>query len=137
MLPPSFIRRILCMIYDGLLLTAVLFVATFAFIYFSDYPNHPGLRPLLQFFLLTISAAYFCGFWRQSGQTLAMKTWRIKLQNRDGGLLSLSQALLRFVLALAGIALGGLTIWWALLDRERQFLHDRLSGNRLVVVAQR
>ena len=134
MLPPSFIRRILCMIYDGLLLAAVLFVAAFAFIYSTDYPNRPGLRPLLQIFLLAIIAAYFCGFWRQSGQTLAMKTWRIKLQNRDGGLLSPSQALIRFTIALAGIALGGVTIWWALFDREQQFLHDRLSGNRLVVV---
>ena len=136
MLPPSFIRRILCMIYDGLLLAAVLFIAGFAFIYLTDYPNHPGLRPLLQVFLLAIIATYFCGFWCKSGQTLAMKTWRIKLQNRDGGLLSPSQALLRFALAFAGFALGGLTIWWALFDREQQFLHDRLSGNRLVVVPQ-
>ena len=50
MLPPSFIRRILCMIYDGLLLAAMLFIAGFAFIYLTDYPNHPGLRPLLQIF---------------------------------------------------------------------------------------
>ena len=65
-----------------------------------------------------------------------MKTWRIKLQNRDAGLLSPRQALLRFMFALGGFALGGLTLWWALFDREQQFLHDRLSGNRLVVVPQ-
>lgn len=131
---PSRIRRILCMIYDGLLLFAVLFVAGFAFIYLTDFPNQPGLRPLLQIFLLALMAGYFCWFWCKSGQTLAMKTWRIKLQNRNGVLLSPTQALMRFALALVGVAMGGLTIVWALFDREQQFLHDRLTGNRLVSV---
>ena len=131
---PSLIRRILCMIYDGLLLFAVLFVAGFAFIYLTDFPNQPDLRPLLQIFLLALIAGYFCWFWCKSGQTLAMKTWRIKLQNRNGVLLSPTQALMRFALALGGVAMGGLTIVWALFDREQQFLHDRLTGNRLVSV---
>lgn len=125
------------MIYDALLLVAVLFIAGFAFIYFTDYPRHQNLKPLLQLFLLSVIAAYFCWFWCKSGQTLAMKTWRIRLEKRNGGLLSPRQALLRFALALIGICLGGITIWWALFDREKQFLHDRLTGNRLVNVTAR
>jgi uncharacterized RDD family membrane protein YckC len=123
------------MIYDALLLVAVLFIAGFAFIYSTDYPRHQNLKPLLQLFLLSIIAAYFCWFWCKSGQTLAMKTWRIKLENRNGALLSPLQALIRFALALVGLCLGGITILWALVDREKQFLHDRLTGNRLTVVA--
>ena len=123
------------MIYDALLLIAVLFIAGFVFIYLTDYPRHQNLRPLLQLFLLSTIAAYFCWFWCKSGQTLAMKTWRIKLQNPNGGLLSPLQALTRFAVALVGICLGGITILWALVDHEKQFLHDRLTGNRLTVVA--
>jgi uncharacterized RDD family membrane protein YckC len=120
------------MIYDALLLVAVLFIAGFAFIYVTDYPRHQNLKPLLQLFLLGIIAAYFCWFWCKSGQTLAMKTWRIRLQNHEGNLLSTAQALRRFALALIGIGLGGLSIWWVLFDRDQQFLHDRLLGSRLI-----
>ncbi len=123
------------MLYDALLLVAVLFIAGFAFIYATNFPQHPNLLPIFRLYLLGVIAVYFCWFWCKSGQTLAMKTWRIKLQNRDGDLLSPMQALTRFILALVGICVGGITILWALVDPEKQFLHDRLTGNRLTVVA--
>ena len=123
------------MIYDALLLVAVLFVAGFAFIYATNFPQHPALLPIFRLYLLAIIAMYFCWFWRKSGQTLAMKTWRIKLQNIDGELLSIAQTLKRFALALIGISLGGLSIWWAFFDRDKQLLHDRLLGTRLIAVA--
>ena len=131
---PSLVRRILCMIYDALLLVAVVFIAGFAFIYATNFPRHPNLLPVFRIYLLGVMAAYFCWFWCKSGQTLAMKTWRIKLQNRNGQLLSIVQAPQRFVVALLGIALGGLSIWWALFDRDHQFLHDRLLGTRLIEI---
>jgi uncharacterized RDD family membrane protein YckC len=123
------------MIYDALLLVAVIFIAGFAFNYATNFPQHPGLLPIFRLYLLAIIAAYFCWFWCKSGQTLAMKTWRIKLENPSGRLLSPLQGLIRFALALVGICLGGITILWALVDREKQFLHDRLMGNRLTIVA--
>lgn len=131
---PSFILRITCMVYESLLLFAVLFIAGFLFIYLTNYPQRPDLRPALQIFLVSVAAGYFAWFWYKSGQTLAMKTWRIKVETQDGRLLSFPNALLRFVLALTGIALAGVTIWWALLDNEGQFLHDRLLKSRLVIV---
>ena len=124
------------MIYDALLLVAMLFIAGFAFIYATNFPQHPNLLPVFRIYLLGVIAAYFCWFWCKSGQTLAMKTWRIKLQNRDGQLLSVVQAPQRFAVALLGIALGGLSIWWALFDRDHQFLHDRLLGTRLIEIAK-
>ena len=125
------------MIYDALLLVAVLFIAGFVFIYGTNFPQHPNLLLLFRIYLLMVITAYFCWFWCKSGQTLAMKTWRIKLQRHNNSLLLPAQALVRFALACIGIALGGLTIWWALFDREQQFLHDRLLGNRLVEVPTR
>ena len=124
----------MCMGYESLLLIAVLFLAGFLFITLTDYPRRPDLRPALQIFLLGVAGGYFAWFWYKSGQTLAMKTWRIKVEDYDGRLLSFPYALLRFALAFTGLMLAGLTIWWALLDQEGQFLHDRLLKSRLVIV---
>ena len=66
-----------------------------------------------------------------------MKTWRIRLVTVDGSPLSLKQAALRFVLALLGLLLVGVGFWWALFDRDRQFLHDRIAGTRLVRVPRK
>jgi uncharacterized RDD family membrane protein YckC len=63
-----------------------------------------------------------------------MKTWRLRLVSRDGGGVPLSLAVLRFVLALAGYGLAGISIVWVLFDCERQFLHDRLANTRIVRV---
>ena len=68
----------------------------------------------------------------RSVQTLAMKTWRIRLVNPDGAPLTFKQAVLRFFLALLGLLLAGAGFWWAWFDRDRQFLHDRIVGTRLV-----
>ena len=61
-----------------------------------------------------------------------MKTWRLRLVTRDGGPLMLRHALARFVFALGGSLLLGAGFVWAVADRERQFLHDRLAGTRIV-----
>ncbi len=122
------------MVYESLLLIAVLFVAGSFFIFLTNYPQRPDLRPALQIFLVGVAAGYFAWFWYKSGQTLAMKTWHIKVESQDGRLLSFSDALLRFALAFVGNGLAGMTVWWALLDPDGQFLHDRLLRTRLVIV---
>jgi len=66
-----------------------------------------------------------------------MKTWRIRLVNPNGAPLTFKQAALRFFLALFGLLLAGVGIWWALLDRDQQFLHDRIVGTRLVRVPRK
>ena len=66
-----------------------------------------------------------------------MKTWRMRLETLDGRRLSTATALLRLLLATIGYGAAGITVLWALFDRDRQFLHDRLSGTRLVSSAPR
>ena len=122
------------MVYDALLLMAVYFIAGFLFIYLTNYPKHPELRPALQIYLFGVAAGYFAWFWHKFGQTLAMKTWRIRVENHNGQLLSFPNALLRFALAFIGLALAGVSFWWALFDADGQFLHDRLLKSRLVTV---
>ena len=130
--PAPFLVRIAVMIYEALLVTAVVFVASFIIIPVVGEMRAPWQRHLFQIYILGVLFAYFSAFWLRSGQTLAMKTWRIRLVDQAGGRISPKQAVLRFFLALLGLLLVGIGFWWALFDRDRQFLHDRILGTRLV-----
>jgi len=98
-LPAPFLVRIAAMIYESLLVTAVVFVASFIIIPVVGEMHAPWQRHLFQAYILGVLFAYFSAFWLRSGQTLAMKTWRIRLVNADGGPLTFKQAVLRFFLA--------------------------------------
>ncbi|MBN8767700.1 MAG: RDD family protein [Thiobacillus sp.] len=135
--PASFLVRVAAMIYELLLVTAVLFVASLPFLYLVGNAETGWRHHVFQLYLVGVLFAYFSAFWRRSGQTLAMKTWRIRLTDLNGGRPSLKQSALRFVLALAGLALAGVGFWWALFDRDHQFLHDRIAGTRLVRVPRK
>ena len=71
------------------------------------------------------------GFWTHGGQTIAMKTWRIRVESAEGGAVGTGRAVRRYLFALLGAAAAGLGYLWALVDRDGQFLHDRLAGTRL------
>jgi uncharacterized RDD family membrane protein YckC len=135
--PPSLLVRIASMIYESLLVTAVIFVAALPFIYLVGNAQTGWRHFAFQLYLTGVMFAYFSAFWLRSGQTLAMKTWRIRLVDQAGGTISLRQAALRFLLALLGLLLAGAGFWWALFDRDRQFLHDRIAGTRLVRVPRK
>jgi uncharacterized RDD family membrane protein YckC len=146
------------MLYESLLLFAVAFVAAWVFFFASGGREASGLlRLTLQLFLLAVFAAYFLWCWLRGGQTLAMKTWRIRLVAPGRARVPPATALLRFAyasvlvgaflaaiaaafvhrnpwLAFGSLAVAGAGLGWALLDRDRQFLHDRLAGTRLELV---
>lgn len=120
------------MIYESLLLIAVLFIASFVFhLVFRD-TGSIFFRPAFQLYLLLVAGTYFSWFWTHGGQTLPMQTWKFRVIGADGNQLSLKQAIARYLFAVIGISFFGCGILWALLDRNRQFLHDRLAGTRIV-----
>jgi uncharacterized RDD family membrane protein YckC len=133
-LPPlaSLRRRLASLLYDALLLLALWFIAGFVVV--GAFPEAPdGLaRIAFQAYLLAVAGVYLVWFWRRGGQTLAMKTWRIRLVDIQGRPVSLRQAWLRFIVAVAGAMALGAGYVWAVFDREKQFLHDRIAGTRLV-----
>ena len=123
---PSLARRLAAMLYELFLVFAVAFFAAWLFFFASGARDATSgvLRSELQLFILVVLAAYFLWCWLRGGQTLAMRAWHIRLVD-----VTPRKALLRFLLA---AALLPLSILWALVDRDRQFLHDRLAGTRLV-----
>lgn len=131
-----FWRRMLSMIYESLLLIAVLFIASFIFHRVFSDPNSAFFKPSHQLYLLLVMGAYFIWFWTHGGQTLAMQTWKLRLTTTAGEGINLKQAIARYLFAVVGISLFGFGIFWALFDRDRQFLHDRLAGTRIVNVGE-
>lgn len=125
------LRRLASAAYEAILLIPVLFISSYLFLSLGQAFSGPLKRPLFQSWLVCVLAVYFVYCWTRSGQTLAMKTWRIRVAQTDGAPVCLRQALARFLFALCGVLLFGIGFWWALLDRDRQFLHDRLCGTRL------
>jgi uncharacterized RDD family membrane protein YckC len=124
---PGIARRMACMLYDAILLFAVAFFATWLFQFAAGTLEVAGWRRhLLRAFLVAVFAAYFLWCWLRGGQTLAMKAWRIRLAGVTPG-----RALARFALAVLLVPTG-ISVLWALFDPERQFLHDRLAGTRIV-----
>jgi uncharacterized RDD family membrane protein YckC len=129
---PGIARRLASALYDLLLVAALVLVASFPFLAIFGDATQGWRRNLLQAWVLAVACGYFVHFWTRGGQTLPMKTWRIRLVRVDGGPLGMGRALHRFVLAVLGTAALGLGFAWALFDPERQFLHDRLAGTALV-----
>lgn len=150
---PSLPRRMACWLYEGMLLFGVVFIAGYLFSALTQTRHALDNRHMQQAFLFIVFGIYFVWFWSK-GQTLAMKTWHIRVVDRQGLALTQARALLRYGLSwlwwlpplaaggLLGLPAGELTVitigWvlvWTLLARlhpQRQFLHDALAGTRLV-----
>ena len=129
---PSIKRRLICMVYESLLLCGVTFLASLLFLGVSGGTLGGWLRHAFQVYLFLAIGLYFAGSWRRHGQTLAMKTWKLRLVSANGARITLWQAMLRYVCAWPCLALGGIGILYAPFDRDRQFLHDRLAGTKIV-----
>jgi len=150
---PSLRRRMACWLYEGMLMFGVVFIAGYLFSALTQTRHALDNRHELQAFLFLVFGIYFTWFWSK-GQTLAMKTWHIRVVDQQGRPLSQLRALLRYVLSwmwflpplavgfiwqLAAVEvtvlLGGWVAIWAILARfhpQRQFWHDAMAGTRLV-----
>ena len=150
---PRLGRRMACWLYEGMLMFGVVFIAGYLFGTLSQTRNALDNRNALQAFLFVVFGIYFTWFWAK-GQTLAMKTWHIRLVDTAGLPVTQGRALARYVLswlwflppliALSFFQISGgettviLIGWvavWALLSRfhpQGQFWHDALAGTRLI-----
>jgi uncharacterized RDD family membrane protein YckC len=146
------------MVYEAMLLFAVVFVAGLIFDIWTQSRHALTLRHARELWLFLVMGAYFVFFWSRSGQTLAMKTWSIRVVDIDQAKLPVVKAVVRYCLAwlwfLPGLALAyqfelkswssivvvclGMASWalTAVFDKDKQFLHDRLAKTRLINVKQ-
>lgn len=143
------------MLYEGLLLFGVLMVVGWIYSTLTQQRHALAGKTGLQIVLFLVLGIYFIWFWTHGGQTLAMKTWRLRLVRADGRPLTRPQALARYLLAWAwflpalltlqisglkggaattSVLLAGVLAYAAAsrLHPQRQFLHDALCGTRVV-----
>jgi uncharacterized RDD family membrane protein YckC len=136
------LRRLGAMLYDALLVVALLMVLTAALLPLTGgeaisrrtagafvYGYHA--------MLLAAIVLFFGLFWTTRGQTLGMLAWRLKLQRADGARITWRTALIRLGGAAVSLLLLGLGYFWIWIDRDGLAWHDRWSDTRVVVVARK
>ncbi len=149
------VRRMAAFMYEGVLLFGVVFATSLVFGVTMHQDNGMKLRTALIAVNFLVVGLYFIGLWVRSGQTLAMKTWHLRMLTDRGLPLSPRRALARYLasyvwflppLALAGalqlpspVAIAGLVVGWivlyalgTLLHPRRQFWHDALCDTAVV-----
>jgi uncharacterized RDD family membrane protein YckC len=138
MLPPAgLLRRLGAMFYDGLLLIALLAVATALFLPVTggeaiSSSSRPALAFVYRLVLLAIIVLFFSYAWTRTGQTLGMTSWKIRVEREDGRLLDRRTALLRLAAACLSLLPAGLGFFWIAIDPHGRAWHDRLTGTRVV-----
>jgi uncharacterized RDD family membrane protein YckC len=152
---PALIRRLAAIVYESTLLFGVVMFAGIVFGVLVDQKHALAHRNGLQATMFAVLALYFVGFWMRGGQTLAMKTWHLRLLRRDGLPVRPLQAAARFVLSWLWFFPPLLLAWamqwhsakeitslmlvwfvlYALLSKalpQGQFLHDQICRTALV-----
>ena len=155
--------------YDTLLIIAVLFLASILYmlpyVLSSDIDSSQKNNlsssafqtPVFKTYIFIIWFTFFAWFWTRAGQTLGLRVWKLRIENNNGNLISLWQALLRFFSALAPwfvalflyhlagktqlisdpykywiLLIGFSSIVWSVFDKDGLSLHDRFSESRIV-----
>lgn len=153
--PPGLARRFAAFLYDGALLFGVVFFAGLLYAILTRQQHALQGRTGLAVVVFLVVGLYFVGFWTRTGQTLAMKTWHLRVVDAQGRPLGLVRAIARYLLSWLWF-LPALVSAWALglhspggiagsigagmlayllvarLHPQRQFLHDALCGSRVI-----
>jgi uncharacterized RDD family membrane protein YckC len=129
---PKIGRRLLSMLYEGLVVFSILLIGfLLPQVVLSGFGmNFTG--KLLWLHVLVLLMLYFLWCWLNGGQTLPMKTWKLRISSQDGSRLRPAQALLRYLAAWPSILFFGAGLFWAFFDKDKQFFHDRIAGTWIV-----
>jgi uncharacterized RDD family membrane protein YckC len=133
----GFGRRFAALLYDALLLAALMLIFTTALVMLfarsAILPETAGpWAYVYRAALLAIIVGYYVINWTRSGQTLGMRAWRLRAVNEAGRRMSVRAALLRYLCGVLAWAPAGLGVLWLYVDAGHLAVHDRLSRTRVV-----
>lgn len=143
------LRRLAALVYDAFLLfgllVAPLFIATAALSPRGDVHEGsvahdlPSIAPksVMLVYMIVVIVAFYCYFWRTSGQTLGMQAWRLRVDGENGNRPSWRQCLMRAIVGFISLLCAGLGYWWIWIDKDRASWHDRASNTHVVVLPKK
>ncbi len=142
--PAPLLRRLLAMLYDGLICIAVVIVITWGYTmlvaWLTGFDTYKEMAeggqlnsdPRLTFVLFLALYLFFAYFWTRTGQTLGMQVWRIRVENHDGTSISWTQSLYRYLTGYVSWISAGLGYLWMLWDDTRETWPDKTSRSQVV-----
>ncbi len=138
------VKRLMAILYDALLLLALLFIVGIIVSTLSTFMVNDGNaitedHTFYRFHqivvlgsLLLTGLGFFGWFWTHGGQTLGMRTWRIQMVDENLQPIGWRIATIHFFASILSWMLFGLGYLWCLIDSDRRCLHDRISGVQLL-----
>lgn len=147
----GFFRRIAAMIYDILVAVAVgmcaamVIIVTLVVLLENGVLNKQGYehtsdliqssiyyKTAIQVWVGSWVVGFFLWFWRNGGQTIGMRAWRMRLFSTDDKPMGYGRAVLRLI-----ASLGGLGTLLVLFDvKNKQSLQDRIAKTEMLVLTK-
>ncbi len=131
---PAVTRRLMAMMYDGFLSLALILVFALLIVLGRGGEAVSADTAWFPVGLLAVLFAFFGWCWTHGGQTLGMRAWRLRVVRADGTAMGWPDACRRYAVSWLVLTPALLGLWWALFDRDRMTLQDRLSGTRTVLM---
>lgn len=143
----GFFKRIAAIIYDSLIVVVLAFVVTFinlliisalssnGIIDISAYEDPSAFINKQWWFKLEVVVAiwfFYAWFWYDGGQTLGMRSWRLKVESDNDKPLTFTRTGLRAIYSLLG--LGNLMVLFT--RKNKLALQDKLTNTRVVVLTK-
>ncbi len=135
MQPAGFLKRILALIYDSLLIAAIVLVLSLLLVFINGgYPDSGSFLSFIQFFILVFAGPIFYSyFWiANKGQTTGMQAWKIKLVTMDETELNTKQTMLRCLISTISFVCFGLGYFWILYDKNNLSWSDILTKTKVI-----
>ena len=135
MQPAGFLKRVLALVYDSLLIGAIVLVLSLLLVFVhGGYPESGSVLSFIQLFILVFTGPIFYSyFWiANKGQTTGMQAWKIKLVSMDETELNIKQTMLRCLISTISFVCFGLGYLWILYDKDNLSWSDILTNTKVI-----
>ena len=139
MQPAGFLKRVLALVYDSLLIGAIVLVLSLLLVFVNGgYPESGSFVSFIQFFILVFAGPIFYSYFclANKGQTTGMQAWKIKLVSIDETELNIKKTMLRCLISTISFVCFGLGYFWILYDKNNLSWSDILTKTLVIKTNQ-
>lgn len=129
--PAPLFRRLAAFVYDTFIIFSLIILATAFALIVNQGESFQSVQFIFLGYLFIIISLFFTWFWKRSGQTLGMLSWKLKLVDEQNQLLSWPLVWKRWLIAIP-CTLTGISWIWCLFDGNKQSLHDRICKTQII-----